>query len=396
MVDQKLLQMLGLDDQDRAFERHYDLHGMPRGEPRGEGKTTVPLDGVFRNLKVLDRFEGLVRNYVINRQQQVTQTKAMDGGVVGGNTAGNPVPLEFDPEILSILKADAPHKQRIPTIGQAGFKAVVNRIDSRDAALGFQSESAALDLVSDTESDIGFGQIEVDMEIWLDKVSLSDFARVASQHYMPLRDTTLGERIANYAQETETAILYADPTQGLTSGGIGDADAYTGYEKIITDAGNRVDKSTVDLSGTDAILKDIKSEITAMLQGQNNVRKQDLEIWTSHTMFDELENELGVKRRIEQDVSSVNFGFEMISIKGIPVVAGHNVDEHTDGGFTTGSEGDVFVMNRREMQWRALAPLSIIPLGRRGLSEQLVAYEFGAPVLRADGNLCRYLDGYAI
>lgn len=416
MSKAQLMRVLGVDNAEQAYNRTWGAMKVPSIVRGVEGRVTMARQEMVRRNR--DAFEANFKGFApallgaqIAEQKGYLQdfTKSLPGhlkaavegagignaGSIGGNVANGVVPLVFDPDIVRILKDEAPLLERIPEVGQQGFKAVVNRIDARGAALGFRSESDALDLSAESENDDTFEQIEVDMEIWLDKVVTSDFAQAGGQHYFDIRDTQLGERVAQHAQDKERNVLYGDPSIATTSGSFGDAEGYDGFAEIITDAGNNVDKSGVDLSGSDALLKDIKAEIKTMLQGANAISKSDLEIWTSHTLFDELENELEVRRRINDNAQSALFGFETIHISGVPVLASHNVTEHTDTS-ARGDEGDVFIMNRREFQFRSLMPLSTVPLARVGLAEQAAMAEFGAPVLRGAGNLCRYLEAYAI
>lgn len=332
------------------------------------------------------------------REEHGIETRAMDDGVLSGTGGTTIVPLVFDPEILAILKQEAPFVEWLPEEGQQGFAAVFNRIDSRDSAIGFTTESDVMNLTDNTASDIGFTRDDVDMEIWADLVQISDFSAMASEHYMNVRDTTLGERVANHAQAKARAVLYGgyNDTGPTSTGDFLDSDAYDGLAEIIRDAGNETSKTSTDISGTDGLLKDIKSEIKDLLQGSNNVNKSDLTVWTSHTVFDHLENELGVHRTIVDDPNSVNFGFERIQISQVDVFATHNIDQHTDDGNNIGSEGDVFIINRREARFRSLMPLSTVPLGRRGFSDEVAMGEFGAPIMRGGGNLSKYLSDYQV
>jgi hypothetical protein len=390
MANYRNLEMLGLSDTAAAFNRSWSVHGMPTRNVPGEGLITVPRQTIQRHAKNRESFRGFAAKAI------PASIKAMDEGVLGGNVVGGAVPLVFDPEVLDILKTEAPLLARVPEEGQQGYKAVVNRIDARDVPLGFRTETESADLTAEVDGDVTFGQIEVDMEIWVDKVSITEFSQRASSHYLDVRSTALGARIAQYSQAKERNILYGDPALATNTGSFGDTDGYEGFATIIDDAGNLVDKTTVDLSGTKALLKDIKAEIKSMLQGTFAVAKSDLEVWTSHTLFDELENEIEVGARIDQNADSVNFGFEMLRISGIPVIASHNVATHSDDANDAGSEGDVFIMNRREMAFRALMPLSTVPLGIRGFSQQVALGEFGAPVLKGAGKLSRLLQGYAV
>lgn len=377
-------------------------HGMTRDDETGEALRRQYSKFWFKNQFSLEdgdavvESEGITNDVVETMAERGDQNqKAMDANVVESST-----PLVFDPEILSLIIQNAPLRDRVMMEGQEGYSAVYNNISSRDASIGWVSESDSLNLFDNTESDIGMSKNERDMKIWVDKVTISDFSNRAFSHYNNLRDTTLGERLAVHAQDWEQTLLYGDPSEALSDGSPGDSNAPEGIESIITSAGNNVDKSGVSLSASDALLKDVKAEIIKMLQSTDNVNPMDLEIWTSWTAYDEMDNELTGHGRIDLSDESVNFGDTDISIgPQVPVIPTHNVRSHSFGGgsYTPGDEGDVFIVDTgRSIRWRQLAPLSTVPLGRRGLSDEVAMFEYGAPVARAEGNFGRYLSAYNV
>lgn len=394
---------LGLTNHSKVFDQVWRANDFAAIE-RQYGEITQSRQSAFADSEVRSEYEG----YAANRMNKVleqergtsaTESKAaMDEGAIG-----NATPLVYDPEIMSILKEEAPILERVPEQGQNGFAAYYNRIDGRDAALGFMGEADALDLTDNNKSGISLARDSTDMKIWADLVEISDFAAAASEFYFDVRETTLGERVANHAQDKEVNLLYADPSQGLTDGSAGDSNAYEGFATTISDntgADNDVDKTSTDISGTDGFFKDVKAEVKSFLQSNKAVNVSDLEIWTSHTAFDELENEAGVHAKVDMNENSIDYGYKSINIGEVPVYPTHNIQSHTfDDGtstYTVGSEGDVFLMNRREMRFRSLLPLSTIPLARLGLGEMVAMAEFGAPVLRGNGHLCKYLKNYQI
>lgn len=393
-----MLRTLGLTDENEVFQRCWAQHGFtPRTLGPGETVTALSVQEAMRTEDNRKAWKGFARKslHAIAKGGHPTETKgALTSGDISAVT-----PVVYDPEIMGILKENAPLLARVPIEGQRGFKAVYNLITARGGPIGFKAEADVLDMSALTASESTYAKSEVDMKIWVDKVQISDFAQAGGEHYFSLKDTELGQRLAVRAQAAEKAILYGDPSKAQANGSAHDTNAYEGAYKIYADAGASfsVDKSAVDISGTDALLKDIKKEVAKMLQGANAVNPADLEIWTSHTLFDQLENEMEVKRRVDLNANSMNYGFEFISIKGIPVFASHNVKQHTDfGGGNTGSEGDVFIQNKRAMRYRALMPLTVIPLARVGLADQAALAEFGAYIDRADGKLGKVLKGYAI
>jgi hypothetical protein len=388
---------LGLNDKEKVFKAIWEANNVPTLN-KGFGKMTTNRQAAFADEEVQEEFRGFAAKHINksleqSRNGQVGRQKTMDETAVDSAT-----PLVFDPDFTQILREEAPLVERTPQEGQQGFSAEYIRIDQRDDAIGFTTETDILDLTNNNKSGIGFSRGSTDMEIWVDLVEISDFAAAGSEFFFDVRDTTLGERVANHAQAKERAMLYGgyNDTGPTATGDFLDSNAYDGFAEVMRDSGNEVDKGATDISGTDGLAKDIKSEIKDMVQSQNRVNKSDLEIWTSHTLFDQLENEAEVKRMVSTDANSIDFGFETFRISGVNVYASHNVTEHTDGGNNIGSEGDVFLCNRREIRDRALMPLSTVPLARLGFGELVAMGEFSAPIMRGNGNLSRYLKNYQI
>jgi len=390
---------LGLTNAQKTFEEIWQANNIPVLQ-KEFGKVTTNRQAAFADEEVRDNFKGYAAKHLSetlerHRSGEMHQKTAMDESAVS-----NATPLVFDPDFIQLIREEAPLVERVPQEGQQGFSAEYIRIDSRDGAIGFTSETDILDLTNNNKAGIGFSRGSTDMEIWVDLVEISDFAAAGSDFFFDVRDTTLGERVANSMQAKERAMLYGDSSVGSGTGDLLDSNAYDGFATIIGNAGNDVDKSATSISSTDGLAKDIKGEIKNMIQSQDRVNKSDLEIWTSHSLFDYLENEQETKRVYNDDRNSFDFGYESIRISGVQVYASHNVTEHDDdsggSGALVGSEGDVFVMNRREMRDRALMPLSTVPLARLGFGELVAMGEFSAPILRGNGNLSRHLKDYQI
>ena len=394
----------GVDDPEKAHETLWARHGFPTSSRQNGVKVTAPIQAMQRsehNREKARNFwkrEQLGLEYEDSERHRGGPSADTEGKAIDATVAEDPTPLVFDPEIMEMLKANAPFVARVPEEGQQGYKAVYNRLDSRDAPIGYSTETDSLDMLSQSR-EFSMTRDEVDMKIYVDSVIVSEFSDRATAHYMDLADTALGSRVAEHAQTKEQTFLYGDPSQGLTDGSPGDSNAYEGLATIYANAGNSIDKAATDISGSEALVKDIKAEIKKLLQGPYNINKGDLEIWTSHTVFDTLENELTPKVRYT-DADSPDYGFDTLRVSNVPVFASHNVDEHTwDDGtntYTAGSEGDVFIVNRRATRFRSLMPLSTVPLAKAGFSDQMALGEFGALIDRANGNFGKHLSGYNV
>jgi hypothetical protein len=321
------------------------------------------------------------------------QTKA----AITSSTVAAAVPLVYDPEILDILRTDAPILYEIAIVGWPGTYYRGANIAERDHPIGFLSENDSVDVTALTRSGFALSPVEMPMRIQADVVGVSDFGQRSSEHQFSLRDTALGARFSEAVQLKEQAMLYGNPTSGVTNGGLTDANAPTGFAAQFDEEDNAVvDKSGVLLDASDALLKDIKAEIKGVLKSFN-VTPSDLFIGTSWDVHDELDNEINVHGRTEVGQGSVNYGAERLSIMGIPVIPTHNIKEHalwTSG--TIGSEGDVFILNKRAHIIASLAPPFILPLGRRGLSDEWVMGDYYCVVDRSGGKWGKYLKAYNI
>ena len=316
-------------------------------------------------------------------------------GIATSSTVSAAVPIIYDPEILDILRTDAPLMAEVSIVGWPGTHYKGANIAVREHPIGFLSETASIDVTSLTRRGFELGDIEMPMRIQADVVGISDFGQRSSEHQFSLRDTALGARFSEAVQLKEQAMLYANPASA-TDGGLTDANAPTGFAAQFGGGGGVVDKSSVSLSASDALLKDIKAEIKGVLKSYN-VTPSDLFIGTSWDVHDELDNEINVHGRTEVGQGSVNYGAERLSIMGIPVIPTHNIKEHalwTSG--TIGSEGDVFILNKRAHIIASLAPPFILPLGRRGLSDEWVMGDYYCVVDRSGGKFGKYLQGYDI
>lgn len=388
----RIKEALGLQDPSNVFKNAWVEHGFPRTVKSDEGGATTPtLQDMFR--KEANRERNFWQKRLHQKLSKASKTETK--GYIDASVMQDSIPIIFDPEILTILKEESPILARLPSEGYEGYTVVSNRIDDFGEPLGMAAEGDVLDLSGETGNEYTMNKVERAMKIYHDVVSISDFTQRAGEHYTSIKDTSMGMKMAAHANFKAKQVLYGDPSQGLTDGSIGSANAYDGLMQYYPNE----DKSAVDLSGDQALLKDIKGEVKDLLQSGKNVLKSDLEIWTSHSIFDKLENEMGVKAFILHDADGFNYGYEQIHIKDIPVIADQNVAEHTaDDGtstYTVGSDGDVFIVNKRSARFRSLAPLSTLPLARVGLADRAVIYEYGTLIERSNGQWGKYLSGYS-
>ncbi len=329
--------------------------------------------------------------------QQKAAGSIQTNAAITSSTVTAAVPLVYDPEILDILRTDAPLMAEISIVGWPGTHYKGANIATRDHPIGFLSESESVNVTSLTPSGFGLGAISMPMVIQADVVSVSDFGQRSSEHQFSLRDTALGTRFSEAVQLKEQAMLYGDPSQGKTDFGLGSAHAPKGFATALIAGGMEVNKSNVSLSVSDGLLKDIKAEIKDLCK-RYNVNPKDLIIGTSYDIHDELDNEINVHGRTEVGQGEVNYGAERLKVWGVPVIPCHNVKTQADWGgkFTPGYDGDVFILNKRAHIIPSLAPPFILPLGRRGLSDEWVMGDYYCVVDRSGGKWGKYLSNYQV
>jgi hypothetical protein len=463
-------------DPEAAFESQWTEQGIPAVRTvRGTTKSVTPVYNRGRFLERLqaDRdeldengmedapvYRGMARRAFAQaaaasddeRVDRDVIDEMQARNVIDSNVAERSTPLVYDPEILGNLKDNAPISMgRWARQGQEGYEVVFNRIDQREDPLGRVPEAVARRL-QDYARDFNLNRETVPMKIYADTMEIGGFAQAASSHYMSLSDLAETARLAEYAQFDEQEMFYGryeldsrddsvgsgpefdyveggGPTAALEGGSPVGAYAARGlaeWFRLADDAASNVgalpstthfvDKSTVSQD----FALDLKAEVTDLLQGPYATRPADLEIWTSHTMVDTVENEFVPRARHDTNQDTIRFGGEDISIKNdIGIYGTHNVDSHTyvaqdedgdendawdtydsgDTGYdtqTVGDEGDVFIVNTATWRKRELSPLSSIPLARRGDHEEvgMVAYDGNAEL--SGGFFGKFLSAYDI
>ena len=374
-----------------------------------------PLKGTnFRNLasKQLIAIRGGDIEAAMTKEEFVEAQK-VGGSIIDSDISESATPLVFDPDILQLLKDNAPFAfGRLTRRGQEGHQVVFNNISSREDPAGYGNEADSANL-QDLNKDFGFETPRVDLSIYMDAAAVTDFSAEASAHYMDLSELAIGARMAEYAQLHEITVLYGEP--GLAgeadlsageTGGPGDPNAFTGLSNLYPED---------DTAITEDVLEAIKAEIRELLQGDFAVNPNDLEVWCSWSLFDELENEftnIGGRFFIDIDAQrELDFGNYSLNVGGVQVIPGHNIDDHTfndpeDIDYTVGDKNDVFIVNTATAEYRELLPLTTIPMARRGASDEVGMVEFGTLVERSadedsngggmednSANFGRYMSG---
>lgn len=458
-----------------VFKTIWEEHGIEAVKhAAGTEKGLTPVYNKGRFLKRLDAereeldekgledapvFKGMARTALIaasasdDKVKQETLEKMRQKNVIDSNVAERSTPLVFDPEIRQILVSSAPLAQgRWARQGQEGYEAVFNRVDRREDPLGRVPEGVSRRL-QDYARDFGLNRETVPMRIYADTAEIGDFAATASAHYMDLEDLTITARMSEYAQFDEQEMLYGrynldsldtaptggdagefdyaegggvdTPLEGGSPLGAYAARGLAEWFRLADDASTNVAEIpnanvVVDESAVSTdILDELKAQIHDLLQGPFSPDPNDLEVWTSYTLYDILENEFIPRARSDENDDELNYGDYTIRIAGVPVIPSHNVDEHeyvaqdedgtvqdpwdpydpADAGYearTVGSEGDAFIVNTSTWRKRELSPLSTFPLAVRGGSDEVAMLAYDGNVELSGGFFGKYLQGFAI
>ncbi|AFH22614.1 hypothetical protein OSG_eHP31_00010 [environmental Halophage eHP-31] len=306
-------------------------------------------------------------------------------------------PIEVDPEIVNTLRSRAPIVQRVTTQAQAGFQAQYNIVSARSDPIGMVNESTAVDLSGNTPQDFTLSTETKDMKIYVDLVEVSDFTARAEDtlNYMDVMDTTVGQRTIEHALFKARQFYYGDPSVG-TNGTVEDSEAYDGMVSLADQASS---SHVIDKSGTSSgFLKDIKGELTAVVEN-TGLTYDAARIAVSPTMFDALENEADAVVRLDGYDDDIAFGGRSISIKGVEVFEDPNIRNYSALASTLtngGDNGDVFIYDSRNLQFRELAPLSTMPLGAVGLGDRAAMFEYGRLISKSQGEHIRVLQEYDV
>ncbi|WP_273835138.1 hypothetical protein [Halococcus sp. PRR34] len=344
---------------------------------------------------------GVTAGYEEGKNSAVDAVVAKDGPI-DRNVVEQATPIAFDPRIVDIQRRQATILDRISQQGQAGFAAKYNVVSDRADPIGFLSESGALDLSDEKDSDHTLGTDEKDMKIFVDKTNISDFtARAeASLGYMDVTQMTMGQRVIAHALAKAQTFFYGDPSVGATNNGVFDpevSESYAGMAKMAVDGGTNADKSGISMTGDQPVLKDIKSELTKLVQ-ETGLTYANAEIAVSPTMYDYIENETNISTRIDAFDEAVTFGGRAMNIKGnTPLIECPNIRDYPDqstSNFTPDSR-DVFIYDRTTVQFRSLMPLTTVPLARVGLGNRAALAEFGTLIDKSQGAHLAYLSNYA-
>lgn len=317
-----LKRALGIDKSSKAFKEAWKQHDVEVRQTEADELVTEPLQQKFnQNTKKGRKNLQKYKNSENGIRQKVQAINGEKQDVTGVNDNVSEVtPLVFDPDILSLIREVSPINDVIATEGQQGYTAKYVKITGRDDPLGMVSVSDSVNLL-DQANGVDFATGEEDMKIYVDTMSVSRFAQDASAHFMNVRETVLQQRVAAYAQYREKQMLYGTPDVNAEDGSIYDSNAYKGLATIYEEAGNDIDVSGTSSDFREAIL----TKIRELEQSDKAISRGQLVIYTSHLMFNAIEEEFTALDRHDTNVDNLNYGKQTLSIGGVPIVPSHLV-----------------------------------------------------------------------
>ena len=321
-----------------------------------------------------------------------TRDATPDGerGLVDTTVVKSASPVQVDPAIVDIQRSQAPILDIIPTVSQPGFTADYNVFDARTLEDYFMTESDAADLTNNAGSDFSLTNDTQDMKIAATLLNVSDFSARAEESldYMNLMDTTMGQVMAEWFNVTAKTFFYGDADTTTGSGEHEDANGYDGLAAFADDGSNAVDKT-----GTSSgILEDILDYLTEQTQS-SGLTFGNARVLVSPKMYNTIYDEVTPVVRIDGYDADVEYGPQGLAIGhergSVPITPCDNIRDYqseSDGVGSNSTNGDVFIYDDRTVQFRTLAPMSTVPLGRTGLSDKAALFYYGALIDKSQGN----------
>ena len=366
-------------------------------------------DIVARAAEVLDERSGA--------PEEARASGVIDAGVVQDST-----PIEVDPVIVDIQDSAAPLREYVTFEAQPGFTAQFNIVSDRNEPTpGKVSEGEAIDLTDKDNADWTLSDEKLDMGIYVDRMTMSDFTQRAWASLdwgtNDIEETSVGQSAIKHARFTTWEMVYGDPdaTDPAPDAQIqGDhAAASLAYWANFADSENltgidhTVDKSGVGVNETNdetAGLEDLKDEVTELVT-ETGADYNNLLACCGPDAFNAFENETNFVVRQDGYDDTTNFGGRSIFIKqGVQLLetrmvgkdSVENVDWDDEAGVSdwTPDTGDVFIFDTSTFRRRQLAPASSVPLARRGLADEACLFEYYNNIDKSHGAHIKYLQGY--
>jgi len=321
--------------------------------------------------------------------------------IIDETIIGDAAPVPVDPVLFNVLNNEVPELNVIESIAQPGFEFKYNVISDRDTPVGFLSETEAAGDLEDqfTPQDFTLSDDTISMKRQVGLFKISDFSQRAmtTLDYMDPRETTLGQGTIAHQKQKVKAMYYGDPSVGAGDNSVEDADAYPGLAKIADDAGNQKDKSGV----SSGILEDMLDELTDAVTS-TGLTFDRARFMVSQQLYNAIYDEVTPTIRLDGYDADVEYGPQGIALSTefgtAPITPTPNIRNYADLSDTNfiSDNGDVFLIDELAVQFRQLAPMSTVPLGRTGLADRVSMFEYYTLLDRSEGNHTFYLSGYDV
>jgi hypothetical protein len=307
----------------------------------------------------------------------------VDDGVVKAAS-----PVEVDPMIVDIQRSNAPVLDIIPSVAQPGFTAQYNVFDGRNLEDFFMTEGDAADLTDNNGSDFSLTTDTKDMKIMATLINVSDFSARAEESldYLNLMDTTVGQVMKEIFLTKAKTWFYGDPN----GGGTGEHESSEGYEGLASFADNG--SNVVDKTGTTSgFLEDMLDYLTEQVTS-SGLSFGNARFLVSPQFYNQIYDEVTPVVRLDGYDADVEYGPQGLALGhergSVPITPCDNIRDYSGESSGVGSNstnGDVFLFDEQAIQFRQLAPMSSMPLGRVGLAERAAIFEYGALVDKSQG-----------
>jgi len=322
-------------------------------------------------------------------EQTRDTTPDSERGLVDTGVVKSASPVEVDPMIVDVQRSNAPVLDIIPSVAQPGFTAEFNIFNSRTLEDFFMTESDAADLSDNTGSEFGLGNATKDMKIMATVLNVSDFSQRAEQtlDYMNLMDTTVGQVMKEIFITKAKTYFYGDPSGG-GSGEHENSNGYEGLASFASTGSNVVDKTGTTSGFLEDMLDYLTDQVTS--SGLTFGRSRFL---VSPQFYNQIYDEVTPVVRLDGYDADVEFGPQGLAIgyerESVPITPCDNIRDYQSESAGVGSNatnGDVFLYDEQAIQFRQLAPMSSVPLGRLGLADRAAIFEYGTLIDKSQGN----------
>jgi hypothetical protein len=213
---------------------------------------------------------------------------------------------------------------------------------------------------------------------------------------MDLMNTTVGQVMKEVFITKAKTWFYGDPDGG-GSGEHENTNGYEGLASFASDANNVKDKTGTNSGFLEDMLDYLTDQVTS--SGLTYGRARFL---GSPQFYNKIYDEVtpvirldGYDADVEYGPQGLALGTEMGSVGITPCP---NIRSYSGfaGTASNSDPGDVFLIDELAHQFRQLAPMSTVPLGRTGLADRVAMFEYGTLIDKDHGNHGLWLQGYDI